>query len=326
MPLKRDEAFWKEGMDEKRFALCCIHKIWICLAAALASAVFAAGIYLGVRQLTMGPKQYRSEVLYSIVYDIDEDDEVLKEFINEYNAYTWGDMMRSDRVMDTVLLQLPDVERSVIEASISTEIASDPEFLTAYFTTEDAALSDRIAAAYNRAMTAFGQTMQGRGLTTIEVWKTVPAQAVLPENKVKNAAVLGLVLGLLAGILGVAVWYVLDDSVLLSSDVEKRCAIPILGYRTAKPDEQFGALLDAQLRAKASQSAFQEISLDTVLSGTMGLGEEEKIPLILLVRWNTPCIKKLGLALDLLAQREIAVVGVILTDADARFLHAYYRM
>ena len=275
MPLKRDEAFWKEGMDEKRFALCCIHKIWICLAAALAGAVFAAGIYLGVRQLTMG--QYRSEVLYSIVYDIDEDDEVLKEFINEYNAYTWGDMMRSDRVMDTVLLQLPDVERSVIEASISTEIASDPEFLTAYFTTGDAALSDRIAAAYNCAMTAFGQTMQGRGLTAIEVWKTVSAQAVLPENKVKNAAALGLVLGLLVGILGVAVWYVLDDSVLLSSDVEKRCAIPVLGYRTAKPDEQFGALLDAQLRAKASQTAFQEMSLDTVLSGTMGLGEEEKI-------------------------------------------------
>ena len=128
------------------------------------------------------PKQYRSEVLYSIVYDIDEDDEVLKEFINEYNAYTWGDMMRSDRVMDTVLLQLPDVERSVIEASISTEIASDPEFLTAYFTTGDAALSDRIAAAYNCAMTAFGQTMQGRGLTAIEVWKTVSAQAVLPEK------------------------------------------------------------------------------------------------------------------------------------------------
>ena len=150
---------------------------------------------------------------------------------------------------------------------------------------------------------------------------------MLPENKVKNAAALGLVLGLLVGILGVAIWYVLDDSVLLSSDVEKRCAIPVLGYRTAKTDEQFGALLDAQLRAKASQSAFQEISLDTVLSGTMGLGEEEKIPLILLVRWNTPCIKKNSdLPLICFAQREIAVVGVILTDADARFLHAYYRV
>ena len=148
--------------------------------------------------------------------------------------------------------------------------------------------------------------------------------AVIERKRSRGADGEGL--GLLAGILGVAVWYVLDDSVLLSSDVEKRCAIPVLGYRTAKPDEQFGALLDAQLRAKASQSAFQEISLDTVLSGTMGLGEEEKIPLILLVRWNTPCIKKLGLALDLLAQREIAVVGVILTDADARFLHAYYRV
>ena len=72
MPLKRDEAFWKEGMDEKRFALCCIHKIWICLAAALAGAVFAAGIYLGVRQLTMGPKQYRSEVLYSSLADFSD--------------------------------------------------------------------------------------------------------------------------------------------------------------------------------------------------------------------------------------------------------------
>ena len=112
----------------------------------------------------------------------------------------------------------------------------------------------------------------------------------------------------------------------LAKKMEEFKSNPVLGYRTAKPDEQFGALLDAQLRAKASQTAFQEISLDTVLSGTMGLGEEEKIPLILLVRWNTPCIKKLGLALDLLAQREIAVVGVILTDADARFLHAYYRM
>ena len=36
MPLKRDEAFWKEGMDEKRFALCCIHgfvwrQLWLAL-------------------------------------------------------------------------------------------------------------------------------------------------------------------------------------------------------------------------------------------------------------------------------------------------------
>ena len=63
----------------------------------------------------------------------------------------------------------------------------------------------------------------------------------------------------------------------LAKKMEEFKSNPVLGYRTAKPDEQFGALLDAQLRAKASQSAFQEISLDTVLSGTMGLGEEEKI-------------------------------------------------
>ena len=30
MPLKRDEAFWKEGMDEKRFALCW-RQLWLAL-------------------------------------------------------------------------------------------------------------------------------------------------------------------------------------------------------------------------------------------------------------------------------------------------------
>jgi len=46
-------------------------------------------------------------------------------------------------------------------------------------------------------------------------------------------------------------------------------------------------------------------------TGCHGLGEEEKIPLILLVRWNTPCIKKLGLALDLLAQRAGSLHSVV---------------
>ena len=297
MPLKRDEAFWKEGMDEKRFALCCIHKIWICLAAALAGAVFAAGIYLGVRQLTMGPKQYRSEVLYSIVYDIDEDDEVLKEFINEYNAYTWGDMMRSDRVMDTVLLQLPDVKRSVIEASISTEIASDPEFLTAYFTTGDAALSDRIAAAYNCAMTAFGQTMQGRGLTAIEVWKTVSAQAVLPENKVKNAAALGLVLGLLVGILGVAIWYVLDDSVLLSSDVENAAQSRFWATEQQSPMNSSVRFWMRSCEPKHLRVLFRKFRWTRCFPGRWDLGKKKRFRLSFWFAGTHPVLKNSDLPL-----------------------------
>ena len=145
-------GFWEDGMDEKRFALCFAKRAWMILAAALAGALFAGGLYLMGRLLTQGPTRYQTEVLYAIRYNVQEDDEILKEFINEYNAFTWGDMMRSDKVMEGVMQQLPDLERTFVENTVSTSIASDPEFLEAQFTTADAALSNRIAAAFNVAM------------------------------------------------------------------------------------------------------------------------------------------------------------------------------
>ena len=228
--------------------------------------------------------------------------------------------------MDTVLLQLPDVERSVIEASISTEIASDPEFLTAYFTTEDAALSDRIAAAYNRAMTAFGQTMQGRGLTTIEVWKTVPAQAVLPENKVKKCG--GARSGARTGLPESWAWQsgMFWTIPFCSAQTwKKRCAIPVLGYRTAKPDEQFGALLDAQLRAKASQPLFRKFRWTRCFPGRWGLEKKKKFRLSFWFAGTHPVLKNSDLPRSACSAGDRGC-GRDPHGRGRTVLHAYYRM
>ena len=40
----KEEKFWQEGMDGKRFALCLFKKGWIILAAALAGAAAAWGV------------------------------------------------------------------------------------------------------------------------------------------------------------------------------------------------------------------------------------------------------------------------------------------
>lgn len=42
----KEEKFWQEGMDGKRFALCLFRKVWVILAAALTGAAAAGGIYL----------------------------------------------------------------------------------------------------------------------------------------------------------------------------------------------------------------------------------------------------------------------------------------
>ena len=324
MKAVRDEGFWQEGMDEKRFALWFINKTGIFIAAALAGALFAGGIYLLVRALTAGPEQYRAEVLYSIVYDIREDDEVLKEFVNEYNAYTWGDMMRSDRIMEEVLPLVPDADRSVIEASVSTEIVSDPQFLTAYFTTEDSDLSNRIAAAYNQAMVTFGQTMQDRGLTAIEVWKAVPAQLVETENQVWNAVALGLVLGIFAGIVGLCIWYVTDDTLLLGADVKKCCGLPMYGYRTRRLDIRWETLLNQNLTRCGETTGFCEAKLEDILSARADYEKLGKLPALICAEWGTAKRSQLAFAIDQLPMQGVTVSGVILEEADETFLRLYY--
>lgn len=323
MPMSKQE-YWKEGIDEKRFAFCMKNKIWIALAAALAGALFSGVIYLIVRQLTMGEPQYRAEVLYSIGYDIQEEDEVLKEFINEYNAYTWGDMMKSDRVILFVMEALPDVDRAVIEASVSTSIASDPEFLTACFTTDDEELSNRIAVAYNAAMDAFGETMHGRGLTGIEVWKITPAKLVAVENRVLYALELGALLGLIAGLLGLIAWYVLDDSVLLAEDLEKKYPYPVLGYRTVTLDPYFEAGLAANLDYLAKKEAFREVPLFAVSGPGTDYDALREVPVVLLVEWGTSCGRMLGHVIRTLKQQDVKLLGMIITDVNHQFLRFYY--
>ena len=318
------ERYWREGMDLKRFFLCVRGKIWMVLAAALAGALFAAALYAIVRQATMNPPEYRAQVLFSIGYDIQEDDEVLKEFINEYNAYTWGDMMKSDRVILPVMEAVPEASRQEIEDSLSTEIASDPEFLTAFFTTDDEELSNRIAVAYIGAMAAFGETMLGRGLTGIEAWKTVPAVRVIPENRMLNAAWLGAILGLTAGALILAGWYVLDDSVLLESDLKERYDLPVFGYRTKRPETRWEAALNANLTYRAGKEAFREVLLEDVLGVGADYETLREAPVLLVIDWGTPCLRRLSPALETLSLQEVTVKGAIIAEADNRFLRLYY--
>lgn len=317
--------YWNEGMDWKRFALRMGGRLWVLLASLLAGALLAALVYLAGRALTAGAPQYRSEVLFAIRYNIQEDDETLKAFINEYNAYTWGDVMRSDPVMQYVTEALPGVDRQELEDALDTRIASDPEFLTAGFTAESAALSEQIRDAYAGAMAIFGQTMQERGLSAIEAWKTTPAVLVKPENRTKNAMGLGALLGLLVSALWMAGYYVLDDRLLLVSDLERRYRVPALGYRT----KDAGGIYEERLKENLSRLASQkgpcrEVSAKEILEGKPDWDALRAAAVVLCAEWNTPCLRRLDLVFCSLQAQGIEPAGAVITGADAGFLNRYY--
>ena len=321
---ERQTEYWEEGLDLKRLALCMWKKAWRILALSLAGALLGAALYLALRAAAARGPQYRTEVLFAIRYDIREEDETLKAFINEYNAYTWGDVMRSDPVICRVMEKLPQVDRAVLEASVDTAIASDPEFLTAGFTAPDAAQAEKIRDAYVGAMAAFGETMKDRGLMAIEAWKTSPAVPVEKENRVLYAMELGAILGLLAGGLWLAACCVLDDSLLLASDIERRYACPVLGYRTGRSEAGYDLRLREDLEYLSRRGAYREIPADSLLQPGTDWDALRHTAVVLLAKWGTPCLRTLELVIRDLRAQEVTLAGVIVSEADEKFLDRYY--
>ena len=91
-------------MDGKRFALCLFGRIWILPAAAAGCALFAALIYWIVVVGLAGAPEYQVFSQYRIYFD----SEKYGQIEDYYNAYTWGEIMKTDQVVDFVMEALPE--------------------------------------------------------------------------------------------------------------------------------------------------------------------------------------------------------------------------
>ena len=173
-------------------------------------------------------------------------------------------------------------------------------------------------------MQQFGETLTERGLTAIEAWKTESAAEVIPENKVKNAAALGLVLGAILGAVVLALWYVLDDAVLTEADLEGRTEAPLWGYQTRRQDTAWDRELAVNLQYAAQKSAFREIDLHSALVADTDYELLREAPVVLYIRWGKVSQRLLAHAVGQLARQDIQVIGIVLTEADEQFLNLYY--
>ena len=112
----KEEKFWQEGMDGKRLALCLFRRIWLLPAGGAAGALLAVGIYLLRTLVFAGPAEYQVFSQYRIYFD----SEKYGEIQDYYNAYTWGEIMKTDQVLDYVMEALPEtVTREQVRAAVS---------------------------------------------------------------------------------------------------------------------------------------------------------------------------------------------------------------
>lgn len=335
--MRKNEKFWEEGMDGKRFALCLLSRIWMVLLAALAGGALAAGIYLMCALLLAGPAQYQVFSQYRIYFD----SEKYGEIQDYYNAYTWGEIMKTDQVVDFVMEDLagkqPEITREQVKEAVSVGAMNDIKIMPLYVTTSDPQLSETIARAYVYGLDRFAASIEG--LSGMDCWLLEPAVKLGRAEKIPNAAALGCLLGALAALAVLALYYCLDDSVYLEEDFSARFPVPVLGTLTRKKDPAFLAEYEANaaclLKGKENlwlvgdggniplpEGNWQCASwpLEAGMLETM----KKSDGVVLAVRWGDHNGRLSAHILEQLEKQGIMVLGAVIWDAEDHFLRAYY--
>lgn len=122
------------------------------------------------------------------------DKEKYGEIEDYYNAYTWGEIMKTDQVVDFVMEALPEgISKAQVKASVSVGQMNDVKIMPLYITTQDAGLSQEIAKAYVYGLDKFAKSIEG--LSGMQCWTVEPATQVPRATKTVNAFIFGGILG-----------------------------------------------------------------------------------------------------------------------------------
>jgi len=318
----------REGADLKLIALLYRKKIWISLLCALLGGILAGGLYF-VTHVLYGPaREYEAVSKLYLTFAKDDDGDAYQY----YNGYTWNDLMRTEPILDKAVDELlaetdTDVDaeafRQEVGEAVTADILSDIRLLTVTVRTESAAKTDRIIRAAENALIRFGAEMEE--FEKIEVIEHGQAALVVVEDETVRAAIAGAVIGLLASLVGLLLVRILDDSVYVPSDFEKRYRYPVLGVTFAGKEEAGREALEAHMDL-VGQKKQRIVSVDT--GGTeIHIPKEalaEDAGLVLHVPYGAGNGKLLERWIREAELLEAGIVGAVITEADPGLYRLYF--
>ncbi len=316
----REIRYADAGMDMKKLMLCFAGKIWMVLLAAVIGAVFGGIVYTAVNTVPESKREYQAMSKIYLDFAADETGEVYQE----YNGYTWNDLMATDPILDVTMQYLPkDYTREEVIEATAAEILSDLRLLTVTVTAHDA---DRC----NEILRATGQSLTDRGnaakeFRKIEVIRTTEAKLMAADDRLMQAVLVGAVAAAAAAVLGMLLYYVLDDRIMVAADLRQMTDAAFVGYIGAgkRLEQDYEANL-AYLRNKRGNIAVFPLRQNVAVT------EEEWKKLcaadgvILEVPYGKIHAVYLDYMIEQLKIRECLLAGVAIGDADGRFLSGYY--
>lgn len=315
------------GMDMKKWILMLLHRWWMVLAAAAAGAVLGGIIYTVVHTVPESEREYRAVSKVYLDFATDESGQVYQE----YNGYTWNDLMITDPILDLTMSYLSEdyTREEVMEATEAT-ILSDLRLLTVTITTNHADRTDAILAATDQALEEYGST--AKEFIQIQVIQTTQASLVVADSRLVQAVVLGLVIAVAVVLMGMLLYYVLDDRILVASDVKQVTDVPFIGYAfTDRAEDVAVSRLQsdydrtmAYLRKKHGE--ISEISVTRIDETAAGQSDqaENVNGVVLVIPYGKVHGTFLSYLIDQYRVQGCKIVGVAIADADAKFISRYY--
>lgn len=313
------KAWMEEGLDLKRLFFLWKKKIvWIVVAAVVGAILFAIG-YKTITSITDGEPLYQTTGDYYITFNFEE----FENADDYYNAYTWDTILRQDILVDAALEQLPEgYTKEQIRESVAGEMLGDYRVLTVHVQNASAEVANAIAESYTMALENFPQKVDM--LSQIECWNQIPAVVVEKHTKTANAALLGAILGFLAGFFWLAFTAVLNDTVYTLGDMKQYRDLLFLGYETLQQDEKESRLLEANItRMIGEPIPITYWNADTPLDTVPFDALRDQQGLIMKLPFGKVTGKRLERILQQFALQGCSFKGCVITEVPDAFLKFY---
>lgn len=309
------------GMDMKKLMLGFIRKSWLVGAAALAGAALAGAVYAAAGIVPESQREYQA---LSKVY-LDFAPDKTGEVYQAYNGYTWNDLMATEPIITATMKNLPaDYTTEEVVVATKAEILSDVRLLTITVTTHDRQRCDTILEATGKSLVELGDT--AKEFERIRVIRTTQAALLVADSRLAQALLVGAAAGAVFMLLGMLLFYVLDDRIFVAGDIRQATDLPFVGYAGA--DARFGA--DYEEHLAYLQKTGGAVCLYYVAQGE----EQEKADwqelrsaaggVVLLVAYGKVHAAYLAYTADRLKAMGCRPVGVAISGADGAFLRRYY--
>lgn len=314
MDLKKD-VYMKQGMDLKRLVLVLGRKLWLMLAAVILGAIFGGITYKVITNITNGEPEYRASADYYISF--------FESGPDYYNAYTWDNILRDDPIVDYALTLLPkEITKDMVKAAVSGEMLGDYRILTVHVNAPTKELADIIAKAYQQSLWNFGQEMDL--LDKVELWSQEEAVLFEKNTKTVNAAFLGALIAELLVMFLLLFYYVLEDAVYVERDGELRFGLPVYGLLTKGNDE-----LQKQMFRDNLNFVFREMQIETWNGEVVPSKDDYEHlrnveNLLINIPWGRNNCRQVERVLRQLELQKVNVRGIVITEADDKFVKAYY--